>query len=148
MDAHSFMTPAQNPVEPAESVRLNRRQQAKAVTRQKVLDAAKNLFATVGYKAATIRGIAKGAGMSTGAVFANFEDKDALYLAIHGHPALTPEQGLHLAAALRRAVEFLEGFEEDPFQVGLPDLLADCHEILPPVPPGARLNPCVGSKGL
>lgn len=131
MDAHSFMAPATPPAEPAEPARLNRRQQAKAATRQKVLDAAENLFGTAGYKAATIRGIAKGAGMSTGAVFANFEDKDALYLAIHGHPALTPEQGLHLAAALRRAVEFLEGFEDDPFQVGLPDLLADCREIMP-----------------
>lgn len=135
MDAHCFMTPAPTPADPAEPIRPNRRQLAKAATRQKVLDAAENLFGTAGYKAATIRGIAKDAGMSTGAVFANFEDKDALYLAIHGHPALTPEQGLHLAAALRRAVEFLEGFEEDPFQVGLPDLLADCREILPPPAP-------------
>ena len=109
----------------------NQRQKAKALTRQKVLDAAERLFSKVGYKAATIRDIAADAGMSTGAVFNSFDDKDALYLAIYGHPALTPEQGLELAAALRRAVEFLEGFEDDPFQVGLPDLLADCREILP-----------------
>ncbi|WP_225910349.1 TetR/AcrR family transcriptional regulator [Brevundimonas pondensis] len=114
------MTQAPTPAEPAEPIRLNRRQHAKAVTRQKVLDAAENLFGTVGYKAATIRGIAKDAGMSTGAVFANFEDKDALYLAIHGHPALTPEQGLHLAAALRRAVEFLEASRRTPFRSAYP----------------------------
>jgi AcrR family transcriptional regulator len=132
MDALSFMPPATTTPAPAEPPRQNRRQQAKAATRQKVLTAAENLFDRVGYKAGTIRDIAVGAGMSTGAVFANFEDKDALYLAIYGHPALTPEQGRHLAAALRKAVEFLEGFEHDPFQVGLHDLLADCREILPP----------------
>jgi AcrR family transcriptional regulator len=59
--------------------RLNRRQAAKIRTRQKVLDAARALFAERGYDAATIRDIAKGAGMSTGAVFANFQDKAELF---------------------------------------------------------------------
>lgn len=59
--------------------RLNRRQAAKIRTRQKVLDAARTLFAERGYDAATIRDIAKGAGMSTGAVFANFQDKAELF---------------------------------------------------------------------
>ncbi len=70
---------------PAETIeaegqpRLNRRQAAKIRTRQKVLDAARTLFAERGYDAATIRDIAKGAGMSTGAVFANFQDKAELF---------------------------------------------------------------------
>ena len=59
--------------------RMNRRQAAKIRTRQKVLDAARALFAERGYDAATIRDIAKGAGMSTGAVFANFADKSELF---------------------------------------------------------------------
>ena len=54
--------------------RLNRRQAAKVRTRQKVLDAARSLFAERGYEPATIRDIAKGAGMSTGSVNANFND--------------------------------------------------------------------------
>ena len=62
--------------------RLNRRQAAKVRTRQKVLDAARNLFAERGYEPATIRDIAKGAGMSTGAVFANFQDKAELFEAV------------------------------------------------------------------
>jgi len=62
--------------------RLNRRQAAKVRTRQKVLDAARTLFAERGYDAATIRNIAKGAGMSTGAVFANFQDKAELFEAV------------------------------------------------------------------
>ena len=59
--------------------RMNRRQAAKVRTRLKVLDAARTLFAERGYDAATIRDIAKGAGMSTGAVFANFQDKAELF---------------------------------------------------------------------
>lgn len=135
MDAQCFMTPTPADATPAEPERLNRRQQAKAATRQQVMDAAKNLFDTVGYKAATMRGIAASASISTGAINANFEGKDALYLAIHGHPALTPEQGLHLAAALRRAVAFIERFEDDPFFDEAPQLLADIREVLPPSVP-------------
>ena len=59
--------------------RMNRRQAAKIRTRGKVLDAARNLFAERGYDAATIRDIAKAAGMTTGAVFANFQDKAELF---------------------------------------------------------------------
>ena len=62
--------------------RLNRRQAAKVRTRQKVLEAARSLFAERGYEPATIRDIAKGAGMSTGAVFANFQDKAELFEAV------------------------------------------------------------------
>ncbi|HRO33831.1 MAG TPA: TetR/AcrR family transcriptional regulator [Brevundimonas sp.] len=62
-----------------EQPRLNRRQAAKIRTRGKVLDAARALFAERGYDAATIRDIAKAAGMSTGAVFANFQDKAELF---------------------------------------------------------------------
>ena len=62
--------------------RLNRRQAAKVRTRQKVLEAARGLFAERGYEPATIRDIAKGAGMSTGAVFANFQDKAELFEAV------------------------------------------------------------------
>lgn len=138
MDGAIIVAPAGSAIAPhVQLPELNLRQKAKAATRQQVMDAAKNLFDTVGYKAATIRDIAADAGKSTGAVFANFDDKDALYLAIHGHPALTPEQGIHLAAALRRAVTFIEQFEDDPFFDEAPQLLADIREILPPKRPEA-----------
>ena len=57
----------------------NRRTQAKLQTRQKVLAAARQMFAEQGYEGATIRDIATAAGMSTGAVFANFTDKSDLF---------------------------------------------------------------------
>ena len=77
-ESASTATPSSNEAQP----RLNRRQAAKVRTRQKVLDAARGLFAERGYEPATIRDIAKGAGMSTGAVFANFQDKAELFEAV------------------------------------------------------------------
>ncbi len=62
--------------------RLNRRQQAKNRTYKKVLDTARDLFMEKGYEKATIRDIATGANMSTGAVFANFKNKADLFMAV------------------------------------------------------------------
>src|SRR6476619_6194693 len=59
-----------------------RRTLAKQQTRAKVLAAARRLFSEQGYEGATIRDIAAAAGMSTGAVFANFADKSDLFRAI------------------------------------------------------------------
>ena len=56
-----------------------RRALAKQQTRLKVLAAARRLFSEQGYEGATIRDIAAAAGMSTGAVFANFSDKSDLF---------------------------------------------------------------------
>lgn len=56
-----------------------RRALAKQETRSKVLEAARRLFSEHGYEGATIRDIAAAAGMSTGAVFANFADKSDLF---------------------------------------------------------------------
>ena len=56
-----------------------RRALAKQQTRAKVLAAARRLFSEQGYEGATIRDIAAAAGMSTGAVFANFSDKADLF---------------------------------------------------------------------
>lgn len=56
-----------------------RRALAKQQTRAKVLSAARRLFSEQGYEGATIRDIAAEAGMSTGAVFANFADKSDLF---------------------------------------------------------------------
>lgn len=75
-------SPQADDLSEGDAPRLNRRQAAKIRTRQKVLDSARQLFAERGYEPATIRDIAKGAGMSTGAVFANFQDKAELFEAV------------------------------------------------------------------
>ncbi|MET0294329.1 MAG: TetR/AcrR family transcriptional regulator [Phenylobacterium sp.] len=67
------------PVQPEKTKSLTRRALAKQQTRAKVLAAARRLFSESGYEGATIRDIAAAAGMSTGAVFANFADKSDLF---------------------------------------------------------------------
>jgi AcrR family transcriptional regulator len=62
--------------------KLTRRALAKQQTREKVLQAAREMFIERGYEGATIRDIARAAGMSTGAVFASFTDKPELFEAI------------------------------------------------------------------
>lgn len=63
----------------AAAARPNQRAVAKQHTREKILAAAAALFSEHGYQGATIRDIAKAAGMSTGAVFASFADKSDLF---------------------------------------------------------------------
>src|ERR1700750_3162998 len=70
------------PIQAAEEAQMKapiRRALAKQQTRAKVLAAARRLFSEQGYEGATIRDIAAAAGMSTGAVFANFSDKSDLF---------------------------------------------------------------------
>lgn len=62
--------------------KLTRRALAKQQTREKVLQAGREMFIERGYEGATIRDIARAAGMSTGAVFASFTDKPELFDAI------------------------------------------------------------------
>ena len=78
------------------------RELGKARTLQRITDAAREAFDKVGYEAATIRSIAKAAGMSTGALFSVYPDgKPALYQAVHGHPVITPEEGRRAMVILR-----------------------------------------------
>lgn len=65
-----------------EIVQLNRRQQAKAATRSKILTTARRLWAEPGtYESptSTMRAIAAAAGVSTGAIFANWASKEDLW---------------------------------------------------------------------
>lgn len=80
-------SPVRPPYEPigaveAEAPPASQRLLSKLRTRQKVMSAARQLFSEHGYEAATIRDIARAAGMSTGAVFANFQDKADLFEAV------------------------------------------------------------------
>jgi AcrR family transcriptional regulator len=63
----------------AGSIPLTRRALAKQNTRKRLLAAAKQLVIERGYDAATVRDIAAAADLSTGAVFASFNDKADLF---------------------------------------------------------------------
>lgn len=55
------------------------RAESKAATRAHVLTTASRLFSRFGYGAVTMRQIATAAKTSTGAIFANWKDKEALH---------------------------------------------------------------------
>jgi AcrR family transcriptional regulator len=82
-----------------------RRALAKQQTRAKVLAAARRLFSEHGYEGATIRDIAAEAGMSTGAVFANFTDKSDLFREIMASDLAALTEAMREAAARGRGVE-------------------------------------------
>jgi AcrR family transcriptional regulator len=63
--------------------RLTRAEQ-RAVTRQRLLDAAGRVFCRVGFEAAPIDVIAEEAGFSRGAFYSNFASKDELFVDLFG----------------------------------------------------------------
>lgn len=88
-----------------------RRALAKLQTRAKVMAAARNLFSEEGYEGATIRDIAAAAGMSTGAVFANFTDKADLFREI------VADDQEALAGAMQDAAERGHNIEDSLLKV-------------------------------
>ena len=62
-------------------VRISRAERH-AQTREQLLDAARSVFAKHGYGGASIDRIAAEAGYSKGAIYSNFESKEAIMLAL------------------------------------------------------------------
>ena len=58
------------------------RAQTKALTRAKLLEAARDVFLASGYRGATLDSIAARAGFTKGAVYWHFPNKQALFLAL------------------------------------------------------------------
>jgi AcrR family transcriptional regulator len=76
-----------------------------AATRRRVLDCARLAFAAHGYEGATVKMLEEQTGLSRGAIFHHFADKDALFLALASEDAeevatLVDEAGL--VEAMRR----------------------------------------------
>ena len=79
--------------------------QRRAQTTQRLLDAAAEVFARLGFHAATIDDVAVAAGYTKGAVYSNFAGKDALFLALldrylDDQVAQIEQLGRHSAAEL------------------------------------------------
>src|SRR3954447_9353132 len=51
-------------------------------TRAKLMEAARSLIREKGYEHATLEAIAERAGMTTGAIYGNFKNRDELFLAL------------------------------------------------------------------
>jgi TetR/AcrR family transcriptional regulator, transcriptional repressor of aconitase len=70
-----------------------------AARRQQILDGARACFARYGYEGATVRLLEQSTGLSRGAIFHHYRDKDALFLALAEQDAqrmadVVAEQGL------------------------------------------------------
>jgi AcrR family transcriptional regulator len=70
-----------------------------AARREQILDGARACFARHGYEGATVRRLEQSTGLSRGAIFHHFRDKDALFFAIAERDAehmteIVAEQGL------------------------------------------------------
>lgn len=72
---------ARPPLEAAPAGRLTR-EQSRAVTRERLLGAARGVFARSGFHGASVDEIASEAGFSTGALYSNFEGKEDLFLVL------------------------------------------------------------------
>lgn len=66
----------------ASAGRLSLRDEQKALTRRRLLDAAEVVFAKRGFHGASVDEIAREAGATTGALYSNFAGKEDLFLAL------------------------------------------------------------------
>jgi AcrR family transcriptional regulator len=72
---------APSPVSASRAVRMTR-EQSRANTRERLLAAARSVFARSGFHGASVEEIASEAGFSTGALYSNFEGKEDLFLVL------------------------------------------------------------------
>jgi TetR/AcrR family transcriptional regulator, cholesterol catabolism regulator len=95
------------PVRPAEAAAPSPRQVRKAATRNRVIEAARDLFDTQGYQGTTIREIARHADVSVGSVFTSFASKGEILSQV------MEERLEGLYAELDRVVPHLRGSTAD-----------------------------------
>jgi AcrR family transcriptional regulator len=104
---------------PGAAARAGGRRPGATTTREGILDAARELFATRGYDATTIRGIATSAGVDPALVHHFFGSKDELFLTVLRVPETVMSQvpallGGDLEQAGERLTRFFLGLFESP----------------------------------
>jgi AcrR family transcriptional regulator len=77
-------------------------------TRERLLDAAVSVFVEQGYEGARVQDIARAAGLTTGAIYANFRDKSELLFEAIGVRADAEMDAILLEARRREVRELLE----------------------------------------
>jgi len=88
------------------------RDESKTQTRERLLDAARHMFAQGGYGGASIDTIAAEAGYSKGAFYGNFESKEAIFLELLSrHMAAEAEQLTRLVDPNRTAGDILDSLD-------------------------------------
>lgn len=100
------------------------RKESKQQTKRQIADAARSLFAEQGYRGTSLEQIAETAGYSKGAVYSNWESKEALFLDLLDEQAA--EQGLEASTdltptrwALATLEFFLDAIDNETLRVAL-----------------------------
>src|ERR1700681_2373300 len=80
------------------------REQSKANTRERLLGAARSVFASSGFHGASVEEIATMAGFSTGALYSNFDGKEDLFLVLMEREIDEHAREIAQAVAMRTTV--------------------------------------------
>ncbi|WP_396667788.1 TetR/AcrR family transcriptional regulator [Microbacterium sp. R86528] len=86
-------------------------------TRQKLLDAAAQVFAEVGLDAASVEEVCERAGFTRGAFYSNFESKDELFLELAGRVSLSRVEAVRARVRALEQDGALNGGETNALQV-------------------------------
>jgi AcrR family transcriptional regulator len=88
------------------------REESRTQTRERLIEAARHLFAQSGYGGAGVDAVAAAAGYSKGAFYSNFESKEAIFLELLSrHMAAEAEQLTALVDAERSPDEILDSLD-------------------------------------
>jgi AcrR family transcriptional regulator len=101
---------------------LGRREQNKQANRAAILDAARTVFADVGYGAATVRDIVRETDLATGTFYNYFADKEEVFRTLLDESA---REARARARAARRAASSIEDFVADAYRAYFQFLAAD-----------------------
>jgi AcrR family transcriptional regulator len=104
------------------AVAAGKRERTKQANRAAILDAARLVFADIGYGAATVRDIVRGTDLATGTFYNYFPDKESVLTALLDETA--GEARLRVRAARRGGVT-LDAFVRDGFRAYFDFLLKD-----------------------
>src|ERR1700742_3736532 len=87
-----------------------KREQTKQQTRQMILEAARGVFAEMGYGAATVRDIIRATSLASGTFYNYFKSKEEIYQAIRDEAALAIRPQLREERRQAKSVEeFISG---------------------------------------
>jgi len=101
---HSDFTPA------AAARRAGKRELTKTQNRQTILEAARKVFAELGYGATTVRDIIRATPLASGTFYNYFKSKEEVFQAIQDESALRIRPRLHEERAKARTIEqFISG---------------------------------------
>ncbi len=102
--------------------RVSRREATKAANRRAILEAAIEVFADLGYDAASVRDIVRRTDLATGTFYNYFPDKEAALRAVLGEVASRIGERVHAA---RLEADDLPGFVGDGFRAYYEVVAAD-----------------------